>query len=77
LTIVGRNTARGARTVTGTLANLAEIGRLELYETDRFSANLERRPDVAVLSGSFSMTISPDSVFTLTTVAAGPPLRRP
>ncbi len=64
-TIVGRNAAPSAVTVRGSLTNLPPIGRLELYQTTG-TRNFERGADVAVSDGEFSVTIAPDSIFTLT-----------
>jgi O-glycosyl hydrolase len=64
-TIVGRNAAPTAVTVRGSLANLPPIDTLELYQTTA-TRNFERGADVAVSDGEFSVTIAPDSIFTLT-----------
>lgn len=65
LTIVGRNTSTGARTLTGSLAGVPAVSRLELYQTTA-STSLLRSGDVTVTNGAFSVVVAGGSVFTLT-----------
>ena len=69
LTIVGRNTSTGTRTLSGTIAGVPTVARLELYQTTA-SGNLSRGTDVTVANGAFSVQVSGSSVFTLTTTTA-------
>ena len=66
VTVVGRNTSKGSRTVAGALAGLPPVTSLELYETDPMSADLQRAPDVSVSTGRFTARVSGNAVFTLT-----------
>ena len=66
LTIVGRNTSTSAQTVTGTLAGLPSVSRLELYQTTATSSML-RGTDVTVTNNAFSVQVAASGVFTLTT----------
>jgi hypothetical protein len=65
ITIVGINTSGSAATLSGTLASLPTVPRLNLYYTSA-TANLTNGGSVAVINGSFSARIPADSVFTLT-----------
>jgi hypothetical protein len=69
LSIVGRNISASARTLTGSLAGVPTVARLELYETNA-SASLVRRSDVIVTNGGFSVEVAGSGVFTLTSATA-------
>ena len=70
LTIVGRNTSTGARTLTGSLAGVPTVPSLALYQTTA-SSSLARGADVTVTSGAFSVQVAGSSVFTLTASTGG------
>jgi hypothetical protein len=65
ITIVGNNTGT-AKTISGNLTNLPAIGTLQLYQTNS-SLNLQRGADATVSNGTFSASISANTIFTLTT----------
>ncbi|HEX2971031.1 MAG TPA: Ig-like domain-containing protein, partial [Tepidisphaeraceae bacterium] len=68
VTIVGENTSGAPLTIRGSLAGLPASQVFELYQTNS-TVNLQRGADVPVSNGAFSATISPGSLFTLTTPA--------
>lgn len=66
VTIVGINRSGSAAALNGTLASLPEVSRLDLYVTSA-TANLAPAGSVPVRDdGTFTATIPPDCVFTLT-----------
>ena len=65
ITIVGINRSGSAAPLNGTFASLPEVPRLDLYFTSA-TANLAHAGSVPVNGGSFTATIPPDCVFTLT-----------
>ena len=65
VTIVGRNAGSGSVTFSGTLANLPAVASFQSYRTTS-SVDMQRGSDVPVSGGSFSFTVSGNSVFTLT-----------
>ena len=67
ITIVGINRSGSAVPLNGTFASLPEVPRLDLYFTSA-TANLAHAGSVPVNGGSFTATIPPDCVFTLTGV---------
>ncbi len=67
LTIVGRNPTGSAITLNGSLNNLGAVGPLALIQTTQ-TANLVRGDNVRIAGTTFSATIAPDSIFTLTTI---------
>jgi hypothetical protein len=72
ISIVGINTSASAATLSGTLASLPSVSRLDLYYTSA-TANLAAGSSSAVnANGTFSAIIPADCVFTL--VSAGMPV---
>jgi O-glycosyl hydrolase len=65
ITIVGINTSGSAATLSGALASLPTVTHLDLYYTSA-TTNLADGGSAAVNNGTFSATIPPDCVFTLT-----------
>jgi O-glycosyl hydrolase len=65
-TLTGVNADSSPTTLSGTLTNLPSVSSLELYYTDSTN-NLVQSDTVPVTDGSFSVSVPPDSVFTLAT----------
>ena len=63
--IVGINTQNNPVTIKGSLVNLPEIDRFEMYHTSS-SDNLHKDNDVTVTSKAFKTTIPANCIFTLT-----------
>ncbi len=64
LSIVGENTGTTATLLTGRLTNLPPVNTLDFYYTDS-STNLYHSATIAVSNKTFSLTIPPDCVYTL------------
>jgi hypothetical protein len=65
ITIVGINTSSSSGVLSGTLASLPAVTRLDLYYTSA-NTNLALGGSVSVSNGAFNATIPADCVFTLT-----------
>ena len=65
IAVVGHNTGTAAVTVRGQLAGAPTVASLALYQTDSGAKSLTREADVAVLDGTFTVTVPADTFFSL------------